>query len=87
MRARVLEGLAKEKIIDGHKLVASHDVVMDPAYVHITKGSLAEVARLRPILAAAGVYPVGRYGGWTYCSIEDNILETRALSRTLAQVL
>jgi protoporphyrinogen oxidase len=87
LKARVLADLAREKIIDGHQLVASHHVVMDPAYVHITKGSLAEVARLRPILAAAGVYPVGRYGGWTYCSIEDNILETRALARTLGAVL
>ena len=87
LEARVLADLAREKIVDGHQLVASHHVVMDPAYVHITKGSLAEVARLRPILAAAGVYPVGRYGGWTYCSIEDNILETRALAKTLGAVL
>jgi hypothetical protein len=60
---------------------------MDPAYVHITRASLGEVARLRPIFAAAGVYPVGRYGGWTYCSIEDNIVETRALARVLGEVL
>lgn len=87
IRQRVLEGLAREKIIDGHALVAEHHVVMDPAYVHITKESLAEVARLKPILAAGGVYPVGRYGGWTYCSIEDNILETRALASVLGHVL
>ena len=29
-----------------HKLVAHHSVVMDPAYVHITRASLAEHARL-----------------------------------------
>jgi hypothetical protein len=23
------------------------------------------------------VESIGRYGGWTYCSIEDNILEAR----------
>ena len=85
-RARVLADLAKEKIIGEHKLVAEHHVLMDPAYVHITKASLAEVSRLKPILAAGGVYPVGRYGGWTYCSIEDNIVETRALARVLAEV-
>jgi hypothetical protein len=34
-------------------------------------------------LAAAGVHSVGRYGGWTYCSIEDNLVETRALARAL----
>jgi hypothetical protein len=30
-------------------------------------------------LNADGVHPVGRYGGWTYCSIEDNIVEAKAL--------
>jgi hypothetical protein len=33
------------------------------------------------------VYSVGRYGGWTYCSIEDNIVETRALAATLGELL
>jgi hypothetical protein len=26
------------------------------------------------------VHVAGRYGGWTYCSIEDNIVEARALA-------
>jgi hypothetical protein len=26
------------------------------------------------------VYSIGRYGSWTYCSIEDNIVEARALA-------
>jgi len=30
------------------------------------------------------VHTVGRYGGWTYCSIEDNLVETRALAEKLA---
>ena len=83
LRARVLADLAREGIVDGHRLVAHHHVVLDPAYAHITKASLAETARLRGELAAAGVYSVGRYGGWTYCSIEDNMLETRALAARL----
>jgi hypothetical protein len=80
MRARVLEGLKQEGVITDHRLVAEHHVVMDPAYVHITRSSLSEVARLRRILAAHGVWSIGRYGGWTYCSIEDNIVEARALA-------
>jgi hypothetical protein len=40
---------------------------------------MAEHQRLTRIMNAHGVYPVGRYGGWTYCSIEDNIVEARAL--------
>ncbi len=80
-RARVLKDLERAGIIDGHNLVAEHNIVLDPAYVHITERSRAEFARLTDILSTAGVYSIGRYGGWTYCSIEDNILEARALAR------
>ena len=78
-RKQVLEDLAREGLITDHQLVAEHSVVMDPAYVHITRGSMAERARVAALLAERGVYSIGRYGGWTYCSIEDNIIEARAL--------
>jgi protoporphyrinogen oxidase len=80
LRGVVLEDLRKQGVIADHELVAHHDVVMDPAYVHITRASMAEHARVSRILRAHGVYAVGRYGGWTYCSIEDNIVEARALT-------
>ena len=78
-RARVLADLEREGVIAGHKLVAEHHVVMDPAYVHITQASLRDHARLSAELKTHGVYSIGRYGAWTYCSIEDNIVEARAL--------
>ncbi len=81
LRRRVLADLAREGVTDGHALVSHHSVVMDPAYVHITRASLKEFERLSRILRANGVYSIGRYGGWTYCSIEDNIVEARALAR------
>jgi len=87
LRERVLADLAAERVIDGHRLVAWHSVVLDPAYVHITARSLAETARVRAVLEAAGVYSVGRYGAWTYCSIEDNMVETRALAGRFAPLL
>jgi protoporphyrinogen oxidase len=79
-RARVLEDLRRVGVVTDHRLVAEHSVVMDPAYVHITRVSLAEHRRLSRALQASGVYSIGRYGGWTYCSIEDNIVEARALA-------
>lgn len=82
-RDRVLADLERAGIVDGHRLVAWHSVVLDPAYVHITRRSLAETDRVRAALAAGGVYSCGRYGGWTYCSIEDNIVETRELAARL----
>ncbi len=81
--AKVLADLKKTGVIDDHRLVAHHSIVMDPAYVHITRRSMAEHARLSGDLRAKGVYSIGRYGGWTYCSIEDNIVEARALAATL----
>src|SRR5678816_4229413 len=84
LRERVLADLAREGIVTDHKLVAEHHVALDPAYVHITRASLAEAKRLRDQLAARDVYSVGRYGAWTYCSIEDNLLETRPLVAQLS---
>lgn len=82
-RSRVLQHLSDEGLVTTQKLVAEHSVVMNPAYVHITKQSLGEVARVKAELASKGVHSIGRYGGWTYCSIEDNILEARALTTGL----
>jgi protoporphyrinogen oxidase len=78
-RERVLADLRRAGVVTHQRLVAEHSVIMDPAYVHITRDSLAATARLRERLAGHGVYSIGRYGGWTYCSIEDNIVEARAL--------
>jgi protoporphyrinogen oxidase len=83
LRDRVVADLRREAIVTDHQLVAHHHVVLDPAYVHITQASLAETARLKAELARHGVHSVGRYGGWTYCSIEDNLVETRALAQSL----
>ncbi|HEY8430512.1 MAG TPA: FAD-dependent oxidoreductase [Sandaracinaceae bacterium] len=80
MRERVLADLAACGVVKDHVLVSWHSVVLDPAYVHITKASIAEVARLSRELAARGVRSIGRYGSWTYCSIEDNIVQARALA-------
>jgi protoporphyrinogen oxidase len=85
-RARVLEDLRKIGIVDEHQLVAEHHVVLDPAYVHITSEGQRTVDAARDLLRAHGVHSVGRYGGWTYCSIEDNMIESRALARTLGRV-
>ncbi|HBQ11112.1 MAG TPA: LPS biosynthesis protein [Myxococcales bacterium] len=85
-RAQVLADLEKCGVVDGHRLVSSHSVVIDPAYVHITKDSIREVTRLKAALATRGVYSTGRYGSWTYCSIEDNIVEARALAEAFDAV-
>jgi protoporphyrinogen oxidase len=79
VRQRVLADLRREGIVTDQRLVAEHSVVLDPAYVHITKRSLLEQKRVAALLAEHGVWSLGRYGRWTYCAIEDNIVEARAL--------
>jgi protoporphyrinogen oxidase len=79
-RARVLADLRRVQVIDQQRLIAEHHVVLDPAYVHITQASQANVEELRAMLALRGVHSAGRYGSWTYCSIEDNIVEAWALA-------
>ncbi|MGH7438715.1 MAG: protoporphyrinogen/coproporphyrinogen oxidase [Polyangiaceae bacterium] len=83
-RDRVLADLRREGVTTDHRVVAEHSVVMDPAYVHITQKSVAEQTRLAEALAARGVWSLGRYGRWTYCSIEDNIVESRELVAKLS---
>jgi protoporphyrinogen oxidase len=80
MRQRVLEDLVKVGVVDDHTLISSHSVTLDPAYVHITQDSITDVAKQRAALSEQGVHSLGRYGGWTYCAIEDNIVEARALA-------
>ena len=83
MRTRVLADLESAGIVEGHRLVAEHTITLDPAYVHITGQSNAFVAEMRSVLSARGVHTIGRYGGGTYCSIEDNMIEARELAKVL----
>ena len=85
-KARVLADLEKTGIVEGHRLVSSHHVVMDPAYVHVTRAAATDFADKKALLASRGVHTVGRYGGWTYCSIEDNIVESRTLAKSLSRI-
>jgi protoporphyrinogen oxidase len=79
LRERVLADLKREGVVTSQRLVAEHSVVLDPAYVHVTKRSLIEQKRVAALLAEQGVWSLGRYGRWTYCAIEDNIVEARQL--------
>lgn len=83
MKARVLADLQRCGVLTSQTLVASHEVLLDPAYVHVTTNSNREAAAKRSMLAARDVHSIGRYGSWTYCSIEDNIVEARALAERL----
>jgi hypothetical protein len=44
---------------------------MDPAYVHISTQEKAAVEKNIAELRQKSVYNIGRYGSWTYNSMED----------------
>lgn len=80
-RRQVMEDLRKSGLVEDHELVSWHTVTLDPAYVHITQESEEAFDDLDSKLQLRGVHSLGRYGGWTYCAIEDNIVEARGLAR------
>lgn len=82
---RVIVDLKRAGIVTTQKLIAHESILMDPAYVHINKRSLENVQKYKTDLAKNNIYSIGRYGSWTYCSIEDNILEAKSLSDQLCR--
>lgn len=81
---KVLADLKKIGVLsDEQNLVDYHSVVMNPAYVHINQKSIKEVEEYKKELEKNNIYSIGRYGSWTYCSIEDNILEAQNLVKKI----
>lgn len=79
----VLRDLRKGGLITDHHLVAWHAVVMDPAYVHVNSRSEKDKKEQIQRLGQYDIYSIGRYGGWKYCSIEDNLVEAQELAKKL----
>ena len=79
----VLSDLKKAGIVTSENLVSYSAVVMDPAYVHISKEAMKELNVIKQRLEDLSIYSIGRYGSWTYCSIEDNIKEAESLAQTI----
>lgn len=80
---QVLADLVSAGIVHDEELVDYECVVMDPAYVHINETSTNHCQRMKEKLKKYDVYSIGRYGSWTYCSIEDNIKEARSLCQLI----
>ena len=79
-----LENLRKQDIIDDEtKLEEYVSIIMDPAYVHINHNTDKKIKELFEELENNKVYSIGRYGAWTYCSMEDCMLEAKKLSEKI----
>jgi len=80
---KVLEDLKKCHIIKNQSLIDYEFLVMSPAYVHITKQSNEIYNNWCKQNNINNIYSIGRYGSWTYCSIEDNIIQAKKTAEIL----
>lgn len=79
--SRVVSDLERADIVRNDQCLVDYEtIVMNPAYVHINQNSVKDVESRKMILREMDIYSIGRYGSWTYCSIEDNIIEARRLA-------
>lgn len=79
-----LQNLKENKIIDDTmKLEEYVSIIMDPAYVHINEETENKITELKEDLSRENIYTIGRYGAWTYCSMEDCMVEAKKLSNKL----
>lgn len=76
-----LDHLKRLGVIDNHRLIAYNALIINPGYVHITAQSVVKVDQLRKALAERNVHITGRYGKWTYCSIEDCMVDAMKLAQ------
>ncbi len=82
----VLRGLEQAGIVQGQKLVCSETILLDPAYVHISRPARRFFEETDRLLRSKDIYSIGRYGGWRYCSLEDSLLEAKALAEDFNRV-
>lgn len=80
---QVLKDLVSADIIHDEQLVDYECVIMDPAYVHINEKSTSHCQTMKEKLKIHNIFSIGRYGSWTYCSIEDNIKEAKSLCQSI----
>ena len=79
-----LENLEKIGMIsEDNKLVDYETIIMDPAYVHIEEESSKLIKEHMSELNNNNIYSIGRYGAWTYCSMEDAMIYAKELANKL----
>ncbi len=76
-----LENLNRLGIIDKNTVLEEYStIVMDPAYVHISTQTDKKITKLKNMLNGENIYTIGRYGAWTYCSMEDCMIAAKQLA-------
>lgn len=66
-----------------NRLLSHQALLLRPAYVQLRPGTAELVQTLRAELERQDIYSIGRYGAWSYRSMEDCVLEALALGERL----
>ncbi len=66
-------------IDDTMNLMDKSVIIMDPAYVHISESTNEKIDKLKNSLEEKQIYTTGRYGKWTYSSMEDCMIWAKEL--------
>ena len=66
-----IKNLKKCGLITNHRVMAWNSIVIDPAYVHISSDKNNGINDYLKELEENRIFCIGRYGRWTYCSMED----------------
>lgn len=77
---KTIEDLKNCGILKNQQVVDYESIVINPAYVHITEEGRRFVQEAMETLAKSNVYSIGRYGAWTYCSMEDSMIQANKLA-------
>ena len=79
-----LKNLEKVGIKDSNNELESYEaIIMNPAYVHINKDTQEKIDKILLENESLGFYTLGRYGKWTYNSMEDSMLWAKELADKL----
>ena len=77
---KTIEDLKVCGILKNQEVIAYESLVINPGYVHITEVGKRFVKDTMDYLAKSNVYSIGRYGAWTYCSMEDSMIQANKLA-------
>ena len=82
--SQTLKNLLQEGIIDDSMTLVDHStIIMDPAYVHINTKTNEKIKELKREFMKYNIYSIGRYGDWTYNSMEDSMIMAKNLADKL----
>jgi protoporphyrinogen oxidase len=80
-----LEGLCRAGVLNDRDEILARDLVrLSPAYVVFDRRRRRALPLLMETLHSMGVYPIGRFGGWTYSYMEAAIKDGLATGRLLS---